>query len=145
MSGIQLLDCSELAKNPKSDNDVTIFRNDVNVNFFWGCCVSLVKFSYWSKFHVNIMTSSGVMTIKCPVWVFSQYLETGARLIPNLARVSLMKCYWMLQNVRVTALPFTGLHRDKQPFSLCHISGEKLNSLIPTHFHSFLLLPCLPK
>ena len=27
------------------------------------CFVSLVKFSYWSKFHVNIMTSSRVMTI----------------------------------------------------------------------------------
>ena len=62
-SGIRLLDCSELAKNPKSDNDVTIFRNDVNVNFFRGCCVSLVKFSYWSEFHVNIITSSGIMTI----------------------------------------------------------------------------------
>ena len=31
--------------------------------FFWRCFVSLVKFSYWSKFHVNIMTSSGIMTI----------------------------------------------------------------------------------
>ena len=29
------------------------------------CCyfVALVKFSYWSKFHVNIITGSGVMTI----------------------------------------------------------------------------------
>ena len=25
--------------------------------------VSLAKFSYWSKFHVNIITGSGVMTI----------------------------------------------------------------------------------
>ena len=31
--------------------------------FFWRYVVSLVKFSYWSKFHVNIMTSSGIMTI----------------------------------------------------------------------------------
>ena len=31
--------------------------------FFWRYFVSLVKFSYWSKFHVNIMTSSGIMTI----------------------------------------------------------------------------------
>ena len=32
-------------------------------HIFWRCRVSLVKLSYWSKFHVNIMTGSGVMTI----------------------------------------------------------------------------------
>ena len=31
--------------------------------FFWRCFVSLVKFSYWSKFHVNIITGSEIMTI----------------------------------------------------------------------------------
>ena len=31
--------------------------------FFWRCCVSIVKFSYWLKFHVDFMTGSGVMTI----------------------------------------------------------------------------------
>ena len=31
--------------------------------FFWRCFVSFVKFSYWSKFHVDIITGSGVMTI----------------------------------------------------------------------------------
>ena len=63
MSGIRPPDCSKLAKNPKNDNDVTIFRHDVNVKFFWRCFVSLVKFSYWSKFHVNIITGSGIITI----------------------------------------------------------------------------------
>ena len=45
--------------------------------FFLLCLVSLVKFSYWSKFHVNIITVSRVMTIffykglttNTPVWV----------------------------------------------------------------------------
>ena len=32
--GIQPPNCSKLAKNPKNDNDVTIFRHDVNVKFF---------------------------------------------------------------------------------------------------------------
>ena len=32
-------------------------------NFCWRFSVSLVKFSYWSKIHVNIITGSGVMTI----------------------------------------------------------------------------------
>ena len=63
MSRIRPPDCSKLAKNPKNDNDVTIFRHDVIVKFFWRCFVSLVKFSYWSKFHVNIITGSGIMTI----------------------------------------------------------------------------------
>ena len=30
---------------------------------FWGFFVFLVMFSYWSKFHVNTITGSGVMTI----------------------------------------------------------------------------------
>ena len=30
---------------------------------FWCCHASLVKFIYWYKFHVNIMTGSGIMTI----------------------------------------------------------------------------------
>ena len=38
--------------NRKNDNNVKIFQHDV-----------MVKFSYWSKFHVNIITGSGIMTI----------------------------------------------------------------------------------
>ena len=34
VSGFRSPDCSKLAKNPKNDNDFTIFRHDVNVNFF---------------------------------------------------------------------------------------------------------------
>ena len=63
VSGIRPLDCSKLAKNPKNDNDVTIFRHGVIVKFFGSCFVSFVKFSYWSKFHVNIISGSGIMTI----------------------------------------------------------------------------------
>ena len=50
VSGIRPQDCSKLAKNPKNDNNVTFFRHDVIVEFFCCCFVSLVKFSYWSKF-----------------------------------------------------------------------------------------------
>ena len=52
----------ELAINWKNDNDVIIFGNDVIVKVFWWIFFSLVKFSYWSKFHVNIITGSGIMT-----------------------------------------------------------------------------------
>ena len=62
MSGIRLPNGSRLNINWKNDNDVTIF-NMTSSSMFWGCLVSLVNFSYYSKVHVNIITSSGVMTI----------------------------------------------------------------------------------
>ena len=34
VSGIRPPDCSKLAKNPKNDNDVIIFRHDVNIKLF---------------------------------------------------------------------------------------------------------------
>ena len=95
------------------------------IYLFWHCLVSLVKFSYWSKFHVNIITSSGVMTIiisydkrltrnleigNAPVWVLPNIWRLGWIRYPNLARTSLMNYYWMLQNARVTA--FTVLFRE---------------------------------
>ena len=49
--------------NWKNSNDVTVFRHDVIVKLFWRCVVPLVMFSYWSKFHVNIKTGSGVVAI----------------------------------------------------------------------------------
>ena len=63
MCGIRPPDCLKLAKNSKHDNDVIIFQHNFNVKFFWRCFVSLVKFSYWSKFHVHINTGSGITTI----------------------------------------------------------------------------------
>ena len=89
LSGIRPPDCSKLAKNLKNNNDVKIFRHDVNVKFFWRCFVSVVKLIYWSKFHVNIITGSGIMKSgnkrltrnpevgNIPVWISPKYLETG--------------------------------------------------------------------
>ena len=62
-SGIRLPDCSKLAINWKNDHDVTICRHSVNIKLFWRSHVSLVKFCYCSKFHVNIITRSKVMAI----------------------------------------------------------------------------------
>ena len=83
-------DCSKLTKNPKNENNVTIFRHDVNVKFSMSCFVSLIKFSYWSRFHVNIITGSGIMTIlfykgltrnpefwNTPVWVLPNIWRLG--------------------------------------------------------------------
>ena len=96
---------------------VKVFRHEVNVKFFWRCCVLLVRFSYWSHFQVNIVTGSRVMTIflykdrpeirepEIPTSEFCPISGDWDKLgIPSLAEMSLMKFYWMLQNARVTAL-----------------------------------------
>ena len=55
-SGIRLPDCSKFAINGKNNNGVTICRDDVIAKLFWRHFVSLAKFIYWSKFHVNVIT-----------------------------------------------------------------------------------------
>ena len=91
----------------------------------WRCFVSFVKFSYLSKFRVSIITGSGVMTVSfykeltrnpeitpsefCPV--SGDWSELG---ILNLARTSLMKSYWMLQNARVTAFTISRFLRENR-------------------------------
>ena len=104
MSGIRPPDCSKLAKNPKNDNDVTIFRHDVIVNFFWGCFVSLVKFSYWSKFHVNIITGSGVTIIS-----FIDFFHQGLTRNPEIGNTLV----WVLLNMwRLGRFRETGFGTD---------------------------------
>ena len=96
VSGIRPPDCSKLARNPKNNNDVIILRHHVSVKFFWRCFVSLVTFRYWSKFHVNIITDSGIMTIffykgltrnpeigNTPVWVLPNIWRLGQVLDPK--------------------------------------------------------------
>ena len=100
---------------------------NIIVKFSWRCLVSLVKFSYWSKLHVNIITGSGVMTISfykglarnpeignTPVWVFPISGDWGEQGIRNLARTFLIKCYHMLQYTRITAFTVSELLRENQ-------------------------------
>ena len=58
-SGIRLRDGFKLVIHRKNSNGITICWHEIIVNFF----VSLVNLSYWSKFHVIIITASGVMLI----------------------------------------------------------------------------------
>ena len=63
--------------------------------FFWHCFLSLAKFSYWSKFHVNIITGSGVTTISFYKGL-TRNLEIGNTpvwILPNI---------WRLEGVRNT-------------------------------------------
>ena len=55
-----LLQIGQTSKKWQRHHNFQIWRHR---QIFFSCFVSLVKFSYWSKFHVNIITGSGIMTI----------------------------------------------------------------------------------
>ena len=93
-SEIRLPDCSKLAVNQKNQN-VTISQHNIIISFFQDCFISLVKFSYWSKFHVNIITGSGVRTI-----LFCKGLTRNLELKNILACV--FPNIWRLGQVRDT-------------------------------------------
>ena len=101
--------------------------------FFWRYIVCLANFSYWSKFHVNIITGSGIMTIffykgltrnpeigNTPVWVLRAIWRMGPvtniKFGTNVSNkmTSLIKCYWMLQNARVKTVTVSELRRENQ-------------------------------
>ena len=110
--------------------------------YFWRCFVSLIKFSCSSKFHVNIITDSGVRQFSfirdwpkiwkleilpsefCPISGNWDELE-----IPNLERMSLVKYYWMLQNARVTAFTVSELPTGMG-------EGGKMTPFTHTHTHT---------
>ena len=67
-----------------------LFNMTSTSNCFWRCFVSLVNFNYWSKFHVNIITGSGIIINffykgltrnpdirNTPVWVLANILRLG--------------------------------------------------------------------
>ena len=85
-SGIWLSGCSKLTINRKNDNDVTTLRKFIK--FFRPCSISLVNFSYWPKFHVNIMTgvtkifackglTRHLEIVNTPVWVLPSIFRPG--------------------------------------------------------------------
>ena len=87
-SWIRHLDCAKLAINWKNGNYVTICRHVIIKNF-WRCFTSLVKFSCLSKFHVNIITGSRVVTIFFYKGL-TRNLEIGntpVRVLPNILRL----------------------------------------------------------
>ena len=112
--------------------------------FFWRyfVFVSLVKFSYWSKFHVNILTGSGIMTVffvrdwpeirksEIPPSEFCPISgDWGELRIPLFARMSLIECYWMLQNSRVKGLTWRDLHKSLQCNGIAMWSEKSLNPI----------------
>ena len=106
--------------NRKNSNEVKFF----DVNLF------LLSISYSSRFHANINTGFGDMTTffiedlpeieksEIPPSEIGSISEDWNNLgMLNLARMSLIKCHWMLQNARATAFFVSELlrktHRGK--------------------------------
>ena len=81
------------------------------------CRVSLVKFSFWSKFHVNIMTGFGVMTI---------FVYKGLTRNPEIGNTPI----WVLPNIRKL-----GHVRDNK-FST-NVSNKKLQGAATCQGYSF--------
>ena len=127
MSGIRLPDCSKFAVNWKSHNSVTI--SDIKS--------SSIFFDFVSFLLSSLVTDPSFMSISSLVlelWQFSFIRDWpeirkseippsefcpisgdwGKLWIPNLARMSLIECYWMLQNARVTAFTVSELLRENQ-------------------------------
>ena len=100
----------------ENNNGITTCWHDVIINFFWRCFVSMSSLVTGPSF---MLMSSLVLELwqhsfirdwlkiwkleippseSCPIsW------DWGELEIPNLAQMSLMKCYWMLQNTKVRA------------------------------------------
>ena len=103
-------------------SDMTLSSNFFDVVLF------LLSSSYWSKFHVNIITGSGIITIffykrltrnteigNTPASEFCTVSGDWCKLwIPNLARMSLIKYYCILQNSRVAAFTVFEFLRENQ-------------------------------
>ena len=73
---------------------------------FWCCLFSLIKFNYWFlEFWKNFVYKGLTRNLEIgytSVWLLPNMWNLGELGIVNLARISLMKCYWMLQNAWVT-------------------------------------------
>ena len=127
MSGIRLLYCSKINKIWKNANDITVFQHDVIVKFFWRCFIffsSLVTGPSFMSISPLVLELKKFSFIKDwpeirkskipPSKFFSVPGNWGKLGIPKLARMSLIKFYWMLQNARVTASTVSVLLRENQ-------------------------------
>ena len=92
------------------------------LKFFFFFFFFFVKFSYWSHFHVNIITSFWVIRdwpeirkLEIHPFEFCSISGDWSKLgIPNLAEMSVIKCYSKLQNAKVTAFTVFELLRENQ-------------------------------
>ena len=117
----------QIGQKLKNINDVTISQHDLIAKIF-----DLILFFLSSL--VTGPSSMSISSLILELWHFSFIRDWqeirkseippsefcpisrdwGESEIPNLAQMSLIKCYWMLQNARVTAFTVSELLRENQ-------------------------------
>ena len=126
MSKIRLPEGSKLTTNWKYYNDATMWWYEVIFRFSWSCFVSLVKFSCWSKFYINMITGSGVMAI------FVYKGLTRNREIENTA-------VWVLPNIwrlaRVRDSKFATDVSNKMLLNAAKFHANRGDKITPTPSH----------
>ena len=103
------------------------FTNMTSSSTFWRWHVSLVKSSFWSKFHVKITAGSRVITIflyegfirnpeigNTPVWVLPNISRLGRVRDTKFGANIFNEMQLNAANTRVTAFTFSELLREKQ-------------------------------
>ena len=117
----------QIAYKWKKDNDVAIFVTWRHRHFFWFCFILLSSLVAGPSF-------MSISSLVLELWQFSfirdwpkirkseippyQFClisaDWGKLGVQNSAQIFLMKCYWLLQNARVTAFNFLELLRKNQ-------------------------------
>ena len=79
-------------------------------------------FSYkgWPEIRKSEISLSEV----CPI-----FEDCGELELPNLAHMSLIKCYWMLQNARTTAFTISELLRENLDYGIWTILKQDTDKL----------------
>ena len=78
-------DCSKFAKNPKNDNDVTIFWHDLNVKLFW----------YFLFLLSWLVAGPSFMSISSLFWNYDNFFYKGLTRNPEIGNTPL----WVLPNI----------------------------------------------
>ena len=148
-SGIRRLDCSKLAINWKNYNDVKSSRNVFDVVLFLlSSLVTRPNFMSISSLVLELWQFSFIrdwpetLKSKLPSSVFCPISGDWSELeIPSFTQLNLMRCYWMRQNVRVTAFTFSELLREsQQPLRGNIPCPPPLYPTLPYHAPSYLML-----
>ena len=129
MSQIWLPDSSKLAINQENKNNVIICWHDVIVKFFDNVMflllslvtgssfmtISLLVLELWQCSFIRDWPE--IWKLEIPLSEFCPITGDWSKL-PNLTQRSLMKCYWMLPNARVTSFTVSKLLRENQQRAL---------------------------
>ena len=78
-----------------------------------------------------------IQKLEIPPSKFWPISELG---MPNLTRLYLVKCYWMLQNIRVTAFTVSELLRENQQRGRVTLPRPRLNNLKDSKTNTILAI-----